>query len=234
MRSSLERVHVCACRTTTERRAEMRVKGSGNALRAGSTASCRLTGRARRGERDAWTGARASGRAGWRRRPVGTRGRRCPKKSGIQRRSRVAVVSAPDGFEHDARPASRRRAGPAPGARPRRRHRVLRDPARRAGAALPGVRARARARRRPVGRVAEEDVGRRHRSRLRRGADIGLDAGLVDNKVCAIDDDVVGPAVRRTASPTVRGSERAGTRTRHVRSVRVGVVAAAARRSASA
>ena len=39
--------------------------------------------------------------------------------------------------------------------------------------------------------------------------EIGLDYGLVDNKVCAIDDVVVGAAVRPSASPTVR--RRTGT-----------------------
>ena len=56
--------------------------------------------------------------------------------------------------------------------RPRslRRRGLLRDPPGRAGPAVPVVRAGARDRRWPVGRVAEEDVGRGHRPRLRRGA----------------------------------------------------------------
>ena len=47
----------------------------------------------------------------------------------------------------------------------------------------------ARPGRRALDRMAEEGVEARDRPRLRRGAAAGLDAGLVDNKSCAIDED---------------------------------------------
>ena len=57
--------------------------------------------------------------------------------------------------------------------------------------------------------------------------EVGLDAGLVDNKVCAIDDTWSGLRFVRTASTDRVAGQ--GRRTADVRSVRVGVVAAAAR-----
>ena len=173
----------------------MRVKGSGNALRAGPTPSRRLTGRSRRGEVTPGRGRRERA-GGMGRSPVGTRARRCPKKLGIKDGGRVAVVSAPDGFDAHARSASRRCAGPDAGARLRRRDRVLRDTPSRAGAALPVDRARARVRRWPVGRVAEEDVGGRHRSRLRRRAAHRARRRSRRQQGVRHRRDVVGAAVR--------------------------------------
>ena len=111
-----------------------------------------------------------------------------PKKLGIREGSRVALCPRPDGFEAVL--------GPLPcGARLRANARgrcdvVVFFVTRRAELArrFPIVRPRARHRRRALGGVAaSRRRGWRPTSTSTRVQEVGLDAGLVDNKVCAID-----------------------------------------------
>ena len=61
---------------------------------------------------------------------------------------------------------------------------------------------------------------------------IGLDAGLVDNKVCRDRRHLVGPALRLPRrGPAVAADDSLATGVRHVWTVRLGVVAPAARRA---
>ena len=103
-----------------------------------------------------------------------------------------------------ARSAPRRCAGPTSSARLCRRHRLLRDAPRRARAPLSDDGARARAGRRLVGRVAEEDVGSRHRSRLRRRAAHRASTPGSSTTRCARSTRRGRVCASSTASPTAR------------------------------
>ena len=92
----------------------------------------RLTGR---GARDEPASERAEAEGctrAWRRSAAGTRAPRSRRSLGIREGSRVAVVSAPRGIRRIARRAAPRCAAPHARARSTRRHRLLRDPSRRA------------------------------------------------------------------------------------------------------
>jgi hypothetical protein len=121
---------------------------------------------------------------------AGYSGTSLARRLGVRPGASLALLGARDGFSIDELPPGRRR--PPPDTAAVRRDRVVPHPAGGSGAPLPAADARARGRRRPVGGMAQAGVGGQRRNTEGVVREVALPTGMVDNKVCPIDDTCSG------------------------------------------
>ena len=134
---------------------------------------------------------------------AGYSGTPLPRKLGIRDGCRLLLVDAPAAFAGVLGELPPGVQAVEPGRGRRRRRRALRGRSRVVARAVLGRGGPPAACRGPLGGVAQAQLGDRHRSDENAIRELGLDAGLVDNKVCAIDATWSGLrfVVRRARSP---------------------------------